>query len=373
MTPADLLLPSLLAVLLGTVLATEWLRTQADRLALIDRPGGRKSHLRSTPVVGGLGMAFGLLLVWLMVPLLRPSVWMIFGFVALLILGAADDRRPISPVFKLVLQALVVGVSLNGEALGLQHVGELLPGLDVGFGPLAIPVAIFAVLSVINAFNMIDGVDGLSGSIGSVSFSALALSAWIAGDSNGAMIILLPIAALGGFLLFNLRWPKRSAALVFMGDAGSLAFGYLLGVFALWITQGPAQVPALVAVWACALPLLDALTVIQRRSARGLRVTSPGADHLHHLLSQLGYSVRRIVLIESLAAAAFATVGIALWLAELSDWVSLMLLLLLALVARRASEDLWTRVDRRQLAEQDGSMSGHDRMPAAQTADESRD
>jgi UDP-GlcNAc:undecaprenyl-phosphate GlcNAc-1-phosphate transferase len=348
------LFPCLLAVFLGTVLAIEWLRANAARLSLLDRPGGRKAHHRVTPAVGGLGIAFGLLLVWLMVPGTRPPAWLIFGYSALVLIGAMDDRKPISAKTKLLLEIVVVGVSLGGASLGLERVGEILPGLQVEFGPLALPLAIFAVLSVINAYNMIDGVDGLSGSIGAVGFAGLAFAAWLSGGAGIVIVLILPMAALAGFLLFNLRLPKRRAALVFMGDAGSLSLGFLLSVFALLVTQSEARVPAMVAVWICALPLLDSLNVIQRRSARGARLTAPAADHLHHLLGRFGYSPARIVLIETLAALCLACIGLLLWVAGVSDWLSLMLLLVIALVSRRLCDEAWTRLDAAQEAGREG-------------------
>ncbi|MEX0385357.1 hypothetical protein [Spiribacter pallidus] len=38
------------------------MRQAAPGLGLVDQPGGRKTHRHPTPVVGGLGMGFALLL-----------------------------------------------------------------------------------------------------------------------------------------------------------------------------------------------------------------------------------------------------------------------------------------------------------------------
>jgi hypothetical protein len=103
-------------------------------------------------------------------------------------------------------------------------------------------------------------------------------------------------------------------------------------------------------VWAVALPLLDGLTVIQRRSARGVSITQPGADHLHHLLRAWGLGATAITAAETFLALAFAGLGIALWLGGAEEWVSLFLLLLLALVFRAGSDRAWEALHERNSA-----------------------
>lgn len=336
----SLLLPSLLAALLGTVLAIGWLIDRAPGLGLLDRPGGRKHHAQPTPLVGGLGIGFGLIVIWLLVPALRPDPWLIAGFVALLVLGAIDDHRELPALGKLVIELVVVAVALAAAGVTLGPLGTLLPGIEVNPLWLGWPIAIFGVASVLNALNMIDGVDGLSGGIAFAGFAALAAAAGLAGESALMQMALLPCAAIAGFLIYNLRFPGRPAARVFLGDAGSLSVGFLLGVYAILICQNTA-VPAITTVWAVALPLLDGLTVIQRRSARGVSVTQPGADHLHHLLRAWGLGATAITATETLLAAAFAALGIALWQVDAEEWVSLFLLLILALVFRAGSDRAW--------------------------------
>lgn len=343
----SLLLPSLLATLLGTVLAIGWLIDRAPGLGLLDRPGGRKHHAQPTPLVGGLGIGFGLIVIWLLVPALRPDPWLIAGFVALLALGAIDDHRELPALQKLGIELVVVAVALAAAGVTLGHLGMLLPGIEVHPLWLGWPIAVFGVASVLNALNMIDGVDGLSGGISFAGFAALAAAAGLAGDAALMQMALVPCAAIAGFLGYNLRFPGRPAARVFLGDAGSLSVGFLLGVYAIVICQNT-SVPAITTVWAVALPLLDGLTVIQRRSARGVSVTQPGADHLHHLLRAWGLGATAIAAAETGLALAFAGLGIALWQAGAEEWVSLFLLLLLALVFRAGSDRAWQMLRERQ-------------------------
>jgi UDP-GlcNAc:undecaprenyl-phosphate GlcNAc-1-phosphate transferase len=349
-----LLLPSLLATLLGTVLAIRWLIDRAQGLGLLDAPGGRKQHAKPTPLVGGLGIGFGLLVIWLLVPSLRPHPWLIVGFVGVLVVGAVDDYREIPASRKLGIEiALIAGV-LSAAGVTLDHLDTLLPGVEVHVGWLGLPVAVFGIASVMNAVNMIDGVDGLAGGVAFVGFASLALLAGVAGETSLMQMALIPCAAIAGFLGYNLRLPGRPAARVFLGDAGSLSVGFLLGAYAIIICQS-SSVPAIATVWAVALPLLDGLTVIQRRSARGVGITQPGADHLHHLLRASGLSPTAITAAETLLAAVFAAIGIALWQVDADEWVSLLLLLIMALAFRVVSDRAWRRLSQpRDKPQRDG-------------------
>jgi UDP-GlcNAc:undecaprenyl-phosphate GlcNAc-1-phosphate transferase len=345
-----LLLPSLLATLLGTVLAIDWLIDRAPGLGLLDRPGGRKQHAKPTPLVGGLGIGFGLLVIWLLVPSLRPDPWLMAGFAGMVALGAYDDYRELPALRKLGIELVLIAGVLVAAGITLDHLGTLLPGIDVHVGWLGLPIAVFGIASVLNAVNMIDGVDGLSGGVCLAGFAALAVLAGLAGDPGLMQMALIPCAAILGFLGYNLRLPGRSAARVFLGDAGSLSVGFLLGAYAIVMCHSTA-VPAIATVWAVALPLLDGLTVIQRRSARGVGVTQPGADHLHHLLRAWGLSATAITAVETLLAAVLAAVGIALWQFEAEEWVSLSLLLILALLFRIGSDRAWALLNDRNSLE----------------------
>ncbi len=341
---ADLLVPGLLLTALSTLLLLMVLRDQAARLGLLDKPGGRKQHAAPTPLVGGIAMAGALLLIWLLVPSARPPAWVAVGFAALLALGAVDDRREISAASKFLIETFVVLLVCMGTGLALHTVGEILPGVSGNLGWLAVPLAVFGVLSVLNAVNMIDGVDGLAGSVLLVSFGALAFAMWLVGDIRFP-IALMPCAALAGFLLLNLRMPGGRPARVFMGDGGTLALGYLLAVIAIMATQSGGKVPPIVAVWACALPLLDGVTVIQLRSSRGTGLTTPGTDHLHHLLKAMGASPFGVTLIEAGLATIMAAWGLALWRLGVPDWISFVSFALMAIAMRIFTERTWARLE----------------------------
>ena len=308
--------------LLTTLAAAEVFRRLAPRLGLLDRPGGRKQHCSPTPVVGGLAMAAGLAICWMLLPETRPHTAWMLGFAAFVSLGAVDDFLHLRAGSKFLIQGFIASCVVVGSGLALPSLGEVLPGWVVGLGVLSIPFAVFAIVSVMNAVNMSDGVDGLAGSLAVVAFLSLALMSSLAGHTVTAFQALLPTAALLGFLVFNVRGPKGVPARVFMGDAGSLSLGFLIAVFAL-VVASPDRVgvPAAVVIWCCFVPLADGLSVILRRLSRRSGAMKPGRDHLHHLLLAKGLRPGGVVVAESGLGLSVALLAVMGWQLGLADWV----------------------------------------------------
>lgn len=304
------------------VLSCLVLRRLAPVLGLMDRPGGRKRHAAPTPLVGGLALVVGLAVVWLMVPGVRPHPAWVLALGALVVLGVLDDRHPLSASLKFYIQAFVATGVVVLSDLALPHLGDLAPGWDPALLWLAVPFSVFAVLSVINAINMVDGVDGLAGSLSLVATGTLAAAAFMVGAAPIGLGLLALACALIGFLVFNAPLPGGRSARVFMGDAGSMGVGLLIACYALELSHpapSPAM-PAVVALWACAVPLADGLSVILRRRARGAGATHPGRDHLHHWLLDRGLSTHRVLAVEVGASALIAALGLALWRLGVPEW-----------------------------------------------------
>jgi phospho-N-acetylmuramoyl-pentapeptide-transferase len=112
--------------------------------------------------------------------------------------------------------------------LGIKIVHIPLVGITVNLGIGYIPFAAFVIVSFANAFNITDGLDGLASGllvICLIAFGAIAASNL---DTPLSLFIALWIGALIAFLYFNV-WPAR----LFLGDAGALSFGAMLGLIGL--------------------------------------------------------------------------------------------------------------------------------------------
>jgi UDP-GlcNAc:undecaprenyl-phosphate GlcNAc-1-phosphate transferase len=307
---------------LAAVASIVFFRRFAVRLGLLDHPGGRKQHERATPVVGGLAMAVALFVTWALLPAVAPPLFWVGAFLLFVLLGAIDDRLHLGASPKFLFQAFVAALAVAGSGISLTGLGEVVPGWVVHLGWLALPFTVFAIVSVMNAVNMSDGVDGLAGTLMVVALLALALAAGLAGQLHLSLLALVPCTALVAFLLFNLRGPSGRPARIFMGDAGSLGMGFLVAAVAVK-TASPEHggVPPAVVMWVCFVPLADGLTVILTRLSRRSGATTPGRDHLHHLLLDRGFSPRQVVFAEAGGGLLLALAALAGWRLGLPDWV----------------------------------------------------
>ncbi len=99
-------------------------------------------------------------------------------------------------------------------------------------------------------------------------------------------------AALIGFLCFN--WPP---AKIYLGDAGSMLIGLVVGVFAIWANlKGSTTIAFAVPIAALTIPLFDSVVAILRRLLTGRSIYSPDRGHLHHQLATR-FSPRMMLLI----------------------------------------------------------------------------
>ncbi len=279
---------ALLAVgFVGTAVAA-WLATAVVRHVLIrqaifDRPNERSSHTAPTPRGGGIGplavvcAAWALAIAWLgSAPAAFAAV--MAGTVLLAVISWLDDAKGGMPVaLRLAVQAVAVVLALAAfQDAGLVFQGLLPPMLDrLAAGILW--------LWFINLFNFMDGIDGISG-VEMVSLGAgLALVAWLAGfaASQVALPALLAAAALG-FLAWNWQ-PAR----VFLGDVGSIPFGFLIG----WLLlTAAAQGQWLAALLLPLYYLADATITLARRLVRGETIWRAHRGHFYQLAVRGGQS-----------------------------------------------------------------------------------
>lgn len=145
--------------------------------------------------------------------------------------GFLDDRAEIpwgelkKGIIDLIiaLMATFTFVNFNSSYVGIlfQDTFIKLPQI------LYIILATILIWFSINVTNCSDGVDGLSGSLSVVTLLTL-YYIFAKNNSNYTHIVLLMTACILGYLWFNMSPSK-----VLMGDAGSRALGFLIGVLVL--------------------------------------------------------------------------------------------------------------------------------------------
>lgn len=297
--PAEYLLTAAVAFVVAA-LTTPLFRAVARRYGILDHPTQhRKIHARPTPYLGGLAFFAAYLVVliesiWRRPELIAPVHYPLAVLGAVIILlGLADDIFNLSGAPKLAVE-LLVGGTLYYWAVGEQGLAKPLHAI-IDLGPLAPVIAAVWVAGVMNAINFIDGLDGLAAGLVAIA-SAMLLAVGILNQQPATCLVMATLlGATLGFLLYNFH-----PASIFMGDAGALFLGFMLGGATLVEQQkGAAVVALIVPVITIALPLADTLLSFFRRlrRAREGRFFHPDREHLHHRLLALGLDQCRAVLI----------------------------------------------------------------------------
>ncbi len=299
------------------------LRPLAIRIGLVDHPGTRKQHRGSIALVGGIAMFCGVVFASLSLYASLSGFRAFFAAATLLVIvGILDDFRELPSWARFVAQLVAVLIMTLWGGVIVTDLGGITGSQSVSLGMWAIPFTVFASIGVINATNMSDGVDGLAGGLSFVAFLLLGVIAMTGGRVVDGYLLILLATVVGVFLLFNIRHPWRRQASVFMGDAGSMFLGFTLAWFAVSLSQGESRVMTPVtALWILALPLIDAVGILIRRSLRRNSPFVAARDHIHHVLLESGCGVNKTVCMILGTSVVLGLFGLFGWYAGVSEFV----------------------------------------------------
>lgn len=249
-----------------------------------------------------------------------------FAFVVLMgIPGVAANEMSSPSALKLVPAAVVIFLTgliddIYGMPAGRKLIGQILAAVLACLGGIQITalvsfplgdvvgpiVTVVWLVACSNAFNLIDGVDGLASGLGFLATVTVLVAGLLYGDW-GLVVATAPLAgALLGFLLFNFN-----PASIFLGDAGSLWVGFMLGCYGVIWSQKSATLLGLIApMMALCVPLLDTALSILRRFLRRQPIFSADHGHIHHRLLDRGLTPRRVALMLYAASGVAACLSI---------------------------------------------------------------
>jgi UDP-GlcNAc:undecaprenyl-phosphate GlcNAc-1-phosphate transferase len=287
---------------------------QIERLnrarGFIDRPGGRKDHTSAVPYGGGLGViaavaipvaaGFGLAAAFpdgaAAIPdeisrhfpgILEQApriLAILLGSVLMLAVGWIDDLRGLSPGLRLVAQVAAAA---------------LLVAAGVRATVFAESVAVHAIVTIVfvvfatNAANFIDNMNGLLAGVAAIQVACFLA---IAAASGQLFVAAVLICMTGGLLAFLPRnFPKAS---LFLGDAGSLAIGFLIAAMTVasdFEQGGVSMKPVVMPLLILFVPLVDGIVVTTSRILARRSPFAAGRDHLSHRLTNLGFTKDRAV------------------------------------------------------------------------------
>ncbi|MDO3412099.1 MraY family glycosyltransferase [Saccharibacillus sp. CPCC 101409] len=313
----------LIVYLIGFVLSlglalglTPLVKRFAVKVGAVDVPNARKVHTRIMPRLGGLGifLAFAISLIAVM-PFLpfelaeRDGNFIkafLTGGIIIVLTGALDDRFDLNAKLKFLIQTGAACVVVFGFGIKVDFVN--VPFMDAYSSLenwIAIPLTIFWIVGVTNAVNLIDGLDGLAAGVSGIAIGTILVMALINGNLLVALLCLLLLGGIVGFLFFNFHPAK-----IFMGDTGSLFLGFSLAMLSLLGFKQIAILSFITPLIIIGVPLSDTFFAIVRRKLQKKPIFAPDKGHLHHCLRELGFSHRQTVLIIYGIAAFFGVLAV---------------------------------------------------------------
>ena len=274
-------------------------RRAALRFNVVDRPDGRlKRQASPVPYFGGLAVYLAFLVSLALTFEFRQEVLgLVLGGTLMVMLGLIDDFGVLTPGSKLIGQLIAVFVLIRS---GIRIEIAALPDW------LDLLLTVLWMIGVINAFNIIDVMDGLAGGVGVIACLWLFVVAVLNQDVMSAVMLAALAGGLMGFLRYNF-----SPASIYLGDAGSLFIGLMLGALAMigkYTLVNPVSVLAPVLI--LGVPVFDTFFVMYIRWMRGVPVFWGSPDHFALRMRRWSLSAPQVAVISYAVALLLGGVGV---------------------------------------------------------------
>ena len=278
----------------------------SHRFSFYDIPKARNMHKAPTPVLGGLAL---FLTIIISILFLIPWNWSpfsagIMGAFLIFIIGLYDDRFELKPWLKIILQSIVITIIfMNG--VRIDFITWPTNSSPIFFSPfISFLITQIWMIIIINMFNIIDGIDGLAVGISGLTSLMLFFVSLSVSPNYVSFLLCSIIGASAMFLKFNF-YPAK----IFLGDSGALLLGYL---FALCSILGvlKSTVSFTILLFVFAIPIMDLVLSIIRRTLKRKNIFNPDLEHIHHQLVKRGLSVPRTAIILYSLSGCFGVIGI---------------------------------------------------------------
>ena len=198
---------------------------------IVDNPNARKLNKVPVPVLGGVGVFFGLMfglgVAGYYVRGMEIQFELIIAMMVMLYTGVGDDIMDISPTARFALQICTVCMMMFLCGIYIDNFHGL-------WNVYRLPVAVAVVLTlvsgvgIINSINLIDGVDGLCSGYGMFASLLFGICFVRMGDMSYAVLAFSMFGALIPFMMHNMFGAKYK---MFLGDGGSLVLGFICSLY----------------------------------------------------------------------------------------------------------------------------------------------
>jgi UDP-GlcNAc:undecaprenyl-phosphate GlcNAc-1-phosphate transferase len=283
---------------------TNYIGLLARRWGFVDRPDRHhKGHDREVALGGGLAVFLAATLTFAveyvssspLQEILRAEAPYLGGLLLagawIVAVGLYDDAFGMRGRYKLLGQVVAALIVIRS---GLLIESFVVFEERIYLYPFATVFTVFWLVGAMNSLNLLDGIDGLASTIGIILCATITGIAVLAGQDAVAVVGAVFTGSLLGFLRFNFPPAK-----IFLGDAGSMLIGLVVGTLAIGGSmKGPATVAlaAPLAIWA--LPIFDSFAAIMRRKLTGRSIYATDRGHLHHrLLTLFGKNTRVLAVV----------------------------------------------------------------------------
>lgn len=281
-------------------------RRVAIRVNMVARPRADRWHRTVVPLLGGVAIGLATLFASLVCGLATSLPVVLGASMAMFLMGLVDDILLLRPSTKLVAQI--------AAAAALVYFGFRLHWLESRL--LDSVLTMVWVVGLTNAFNLLDNMDGLCAGIALIVAAMLLAGFWTGASRDNALAEMTLLAALAGaaagFLVYN--FPPAS---IFMGDSGSLMFGFSLAALTLGhegVRASRSDVLSVIAgpAFVLLIPIFDTMLVTTARLLSGRSPAQGGRDHSSHRLVAIGLSERNAVLVLWMLASVGGLIGLLL-------------------------------------------------------------
>ena len=277
----------------------------AIKYDIVDRPDGNlKQHQQPVAYLGGIAIYLSFLATLaLTFDFSREVLGLLLAATIVILLGIIDDLKPLGPKVKLLGQIIAIFVLIK---CGIY--------IQIAFIPdwLGMIMSFLWMLAVINAFNIIDIMDGLSAGTGLIASLVLFVIGVMTSHFMMAVMSLALAGALLGFLRYNFQ-PAR----IYLGDAGSMFIGLMLGTLAMiGVYTEHNQAGYLAPLVILGVPLYDTMLVMYLRWRKGMSIIQGSPDHFALRFRKSGFSTRQTVLTTYAAACVLAAAALGMKLAS---------------------------------------------------------
>ena len=299
------------------------------RKRLIDRPNERKIHTVTSSRLGGVSFYPSILVAVCVTVSVNGiidchimtgsvSVQFLIASAACLIMylvGLFDDIMGMRYRKKFVFQILSSLIVVS-SGLWIDDFHGFL-GINAVAWWVGVPLTVLLLVYVMNAINLIDGIDGLCSGLSIVAMVVFGACFILLGDVTQALMAIATVGTLLAFFRYNVHGFAHRSLKIFMGDAGSLALGMMLGICAIKLVQHR-DLPLgecsslLLAYSVLIIPCFDVLRVMMHRFKIKKNMFLPDRSHIHHKLLAVGLNPRQSLLIILAMALFFIGINVAM-------------------------------------------------------------